>query len=157
MIPEIGLLALIVALGVAFVQSFLPLVGAARGIRGWIAVARPAAYTQFIFLCVAFACLTYSFIVHDFSVMYVAQHSNTNLPLIYLISAVWGAHEGSLLLWAFILSLWTVAVARFSRNMPDDFAARVIGVMGFIIGLLAAWIYNILASKFGGIEMELEG
>ncbi len=143
MIPEIGLLALIIALCVAFIQSILPLVGAARNIPGWISIARPAAYTQFIFLCVAFACLTYSFIVHDFSVMYVAQHSNTNLPLIYRVSAVWGAHEGSLLLWAFILSLWTVAVARFSCNMPDDFAARVIGVMGFIsIGFLLFMIFT---------------
>jgi len=137
MIPEIGMVALIIALGVAIVQASLPLLGATFNIPNWIRVARPAAYTQFLFLCIAFACLTYSFIVHDFSVAYVVQNSNSNLPLMYLISAVWGAHEGSLLLWAFILSIWTVAVARFSHNMPDDFAARVISVMGLIsIGFL---------------------
>ena len=143
MIPEIGLIALIIALAVAFVQAILPLLGASLNNRTWIQLARPTAYTQFVFLCIAFACLTYSFIVHDFSVMYVAQHSNTNLPLMYRISAVWGAHEGSLLLWAFILSLWTVAVARFSHNMPHDFAARVIGVMGLIsVGFLLFMIFT---------------
>jgi len=145
MIPEIGLLALIIALGVASMQAVLPLAGAAINNPTWMRLARPAAYTQFTFLLIAFACLTYSFIVHDFSVLYVASHSNSNLPLMYRISAVWGAHEGSLLLWAFILSIWTVAVARFSHNMPEDFAARVIGVMGLIsIGFL---LFMILTSN----------
>ena len=143
MIPELGLLSLIMALGVALVQAVVPLLGAIYRNPAWIRMARPAAYTQFVFMASAFAILTYSFIVSDFSVLYVANNSNTHLPLIYRIAAVWGAHEGSLLLWAMVLSLWTVAVARFSHNMPDDFAARVISVMGMImIGFLLFMLFT---------------
>ncbi|MCL4315822.1 MAG: heme lyase CcmF/NrfE family subunit [Gammaproteobacteria bacterium] len=132
MIPEIGHFALIVALGIALVQTILPLAGAARGIPSWMAVARPAARAQFVFLFVAFACLTQAFAVNDFSLLYVASNSNSAMPWYYRVTAVWGAHEGSLLLWAFILSIWMVAVSFFSRNLPEDFVARVLGVMGFI-------------------------
>jgi cytochrome c-type biogenesis protein CcmF len=137
MIPEIGQFSLILALCMALVQSFLPVIGAARAIPGWIAVARPSAYAQLLFVLIAFGCLTWSFISNDFSVAYVAHNSNTALPLLYKISGVWGAHEGSLLLWALVLALWTGAVSRFSRGVPDDMVARVLGVMGMVgVGFL---------------------
>ncbi|MBT5980211.1 MAG: heme lyase CcmF/NrfE family subunit [Acidiferrobacteraceae bacterium] len=137
MIPEIGVFALILALLVALIQSVLPIIGASRGILAWIALARPAATAQLLFVLLAYACLTTSFITHDFSVAYVANNSNSKLPLIYLISGVWGAHEGSLLLWALILGLWSGAVAWFSRSIPDTMVARVLGVMGLIsVGFL---------------------
>ena len=143
MIPELGLLSLIMALGVALIQAIVPLLGAIYRNPVWIRLARPAAYTQFVFMASAFVILTYSFIVSDFSVLYVANNSNTHMPLIYRIAAVWGAHEGSLLLWAMVLSIWTVAVALFSRNMPDDFVARVISVMGMItIGFLMFMLFT---------------
>ncbi|MEO6031829.1 MAG: heme lyase CcmF/NrfE family subunit [Burkholderiaceae bacterium] len=132
MIAELGQLALILALALALVQSVFPLIGAANGHPGWIALARPAARAQFLFVAIAFACLTQLFIANDFSVLYVAQHSNSALPLMYRISAVWGGHEGSVLLWVLILAGWTLAVALFSRNLDDRTAARIIGVMGVI-------------------------
>ena len=105
MIPEIGHVALILALAMALVQAFFPVVGAHRGIQSWVALARPVAQAQLLFLLVAYGCLTYAFLVSDFSVRYVATNSNTELPVMYRISGVWGAHEGSLLLWALTLSL----------------------------------------------------
>ncbi len=99
--------------------------------------ARPLAYGQFVFLAIAFSCLAYAFVVNDFSVLYVAQHSNSQLPVMYKISAVWGGHEGSLLLWAFILTAWISAVALFSRHLPAEMVARVLGVMGLVaVGFL---------------------
>jgi cytochrome c-type biogenesis protein CcmF len=137
MIPEIGHFALILALSVALVQSTLPLLGAARRVPEWVAVAAPAARAQLVFLAIAFGCLTYAFVVHDFSVAYVASNSNTAQPLVYRISGVWGAHEGSLLLWALMLSLWTVLVTVFSRGLPAEFVARVVAVCGLVsIGFL---------------------
>ncbi len=137
MIPELGHLAMILALCLAVVQATLPLIGAWRGDRQWMGLAQPAAWGQFAFLGFSFACLTYAFMVDDFSVAYVAHNSNSALPWFYKFSAVWGAHEGSLLLWAFILAGWTFAVAIFSRQLPEDMLARVLGVMGLIsIGFL---------------------
>ena len=137
MIPEIGHFALILALALALVQTVIPLTGAQRGYSHWMAVARPAAFAQCLFLIISFACLTYAFIVNDFSVVYVANNSNSALPLPYRISAVWGAHEGSMLLWVLTLALWTSAVALFSRSLPLATVARVISVMGIIsIGFL---------------------
>ncbi|MCP3868769.1 MAG: heme lyase CcmF/NrfE family subunit [Gammaproteobacteria bacterium] len=137
MIPEIGQVALILALVMALAQAFFPVVGAHKGIRSWVAMARPTARAQLIFILVAYGCLTFAFIDHDFSVRYVATNSNTALPLIYLISGVWGAHEGSLLLWALTLALWTGAVTLFSRSVPDLMLARVVGVMGMVsVGFL---------------------
>ena len=137
MIPEIGLFALILALLTAVVQGVLPIAGASWGIPAWVALARPAAMTQLLFIAIAYGCLTSAFITHDFSVSYVAHHSNSRLPLIYLISGVWGAHEGSLLLWAVILALWSGAVAWFSRSVPERMVARVLGVMGLVsVGFL---------------------
>ncbi len=145
MIPELGHLALILALGLALVQCTLPLAGAQRGIVGWMATARPAAYGQCLFLCVAFVCLATSFLVHDFSVLYVANNSNTALPWPYRIAAVWGAHEGSLLLWSLILTVWMVAVGRLSAGMTLAFRSRVLAVMGGIN--LAFLLFMILTSN----------
>ncbi len=137
MIPELGHFALILALGLACVQAVIPLLGTIYNIPNWVAVARPAAAGQFVFLAVAYACLTYAFINNDFSVHYVASNSNSLLPLQYRIVSVWGGHEGSLLLWVFTLSIWTVAVAIFSRSLPRLVAGRVLAVMGFVsVGFL---------------------
>lgn len=132
MIPEIGHFSLILALCMAIMLAIVPIAGAIRLNSGWIAVARPAAYGQLLFMLLAYGCLTYSFLTHDFSVKYVAMNSNTALPVLYLISGVWGAHEGSLLLWALVLSLWTALVAGFSRTIPEITIARVLGVMGMV-------------------------
>ncbi|MCK9539050.1 heme lyase CcmF/NrfE family subunit [Dokdonella sp.] len=132
MIPELGQFALILALLLSVVQCVLPLIGAHSGNRALMAVARPAVAGQTVFVVAAFAILTYAFTSQDFSVAYVAQNSNSLLPWFYRFSAVWGAHEGSLLLWILILAVWSVAVAAFSRHLPADFMARVLGVLGFI-------------------------
>ena len=137
MIPELGQIALVLALALALVQGTLPLLGAQRGIHSWVALAKPAAQLQTLALAVAFGLLVHSFLTHDFSVAYVANNSNTQLPTPYLVSAVWGAHEGSLLLWALVLALWTSAVSLFSRSIPSVMIARVIGVLGLIsVGFL---------------------
>ncbi|PKM07151.1 MAG: c-type cytochrome biogenesis protein CcmF, partial [Gammaproteobacteria bacterium HGW-Gammaproteobacteria-5] len=109
MIAELGQIALILALILALVQASLPMLGAARNDAALMALARPTAYAQLLFLTVAFALLTTLFVVQDFSVLYVARNSNSLLPLAYRFSAVWGGHEGSLLLWVLILGIWTGA------------------------------------------------
>jgi cytochrome c-type biogenesis protein CcmF len=137
MIPEVGLVALIIALCLALAQSTFGFVGAQRDDQAWMGVVRPAAIAQFVFVGIAFITLALSFLHDDFSVLYVAENSNTALPWFYKIAAVWGAHEGSLLLWTMILAIWTVAVAVFSRRLPLQFVARVLAVMGLIsIGFL---------------------
>ena len=137
MIPELGHLAMILALCFAIVQAIVPLIGAWRGDRLWMSLAQPAAWGQFAFLVFSFGCLTYSFMTDDFSVGYVANNSNSALPWYFKFSAVWGAHEGSLLLWALILGGWTFAVSIFSRQLPQVMLARVLAVMGMIsVGFL---------------------
>ncbi len=137
MIPEIGHFSLILALLLALTQGTLPLYGAARGIPSLIGIARPVAQGQFVFVAIAFGCLVYSLISNDFSVLYVAEHSNSQLPLHYRIAAEWGGHEGSLLLWVTILGIWSIAVTVFSRHLPDEMVARVLGVMGLVsVGFL---------------------
>ena len=132
MTPELGHLALILAFLVALIQGVLPIVGAHRGHAGWIALARPAAQTQFALVLFSFVCLMQAFIANDFSVAYVAGHSNSKLPAMYRASAVWGGHEGSLLLWVLMLNGWTLAVSLFSRQLPQAMVARVIGVLGLV-------------------------
>ncbi len=132
MIPELGHFALITALAVTIVQGFVPLLGAWRGVPEWMAIAVPAARAQFLFVLLAYACLTYAFVAKDFSVAYVTQNANAELPLFYRISAVWGAHEGSILLWALILAGWSVAVSLASRALPQVFRARVLAIMGLV-------------------------
>ncbi len=118
MVPEIGHFALILALLISVVQAALPIAGAARGDRVWMAVARPAARGQAFFVTLAYLCLVASFINNDFSVLNVATNSNSQLPLQYRIAASWGSHEGSMLLWVLMLSWWTFAVAQFSQHLP---------------------------------------
>jgi cytochrome c-type biogenesis protein CcmF len=143
MIPELGQLALILGLILAAAQGFLPIIGAWRGNTAMMAVARPAAAGQAIFIALAFLILTYAFVTFDFSVAYVADNSNLALPWYYRVAAVWGAHEGSLLLWILILNVWTVALAAFSRQLPPVFAARVLGVLGLVaVGFLAFIIFT---------------
>jgi cytochrome c-type biogenesis protein CcmF len=132
MIPEIGQIALILALMLAITQATLPLIGAARGNPQLIAMARPTAQAQFIFVAIAFCCLAYSFINNDFSVLNVATNSNSKLPLQYRLAATWGSHEGSLLLWTFFLTIWMVAVSLFSNHLPKEMVARVLSVMAVI-------------------------
>jgi cytochrome c-type biogenesis protein CcmF len=132
MIPEIGQLALVLALLLAAAQGTLPLVGAARRVPSWIALARPAAQGQFAFVVIAFACLAASFAANDFSVINVASNSNSRLPLPYRIAATWGSHEGSMLLWVLMLAGWTLAVTLASRHLPEETVARVVGVMGIV-------------------------
>jgi cytochrome c-type biogenesis protein CcmF len=132
MIPEIGQIALLIALAVALVLGTLPIVGAARGRTDWMALARPAARAHALLVAVAFFCLVSSFVRNDFSVLYVASNSNSSLPLPYRIAGVWGGHEGSLLLWLAMLAGWMLAVAQWSRRLPEPFVARVLGIMGLI-------------------------
>ena len=132
MIPELGEFALILALCMSFVLATVPLTGTIKHNALWMSFARPLARGQFLFLLVSILCLGYSFAVDDFSVAYVANHSNSQLPFQYKLSAVWGGHEGSLLLWAFILGGWTMAVSIFSRTLPLDMLARVLSVMGMV-------------------------
>ena len=142
-LPELGQIALILALLVAALQALLPLLGAQRGIAPLMALARPAAFLQLALVGLAFAILTHGFVVQDFSLRYVAENSNSLLPMVYRYTAVWGAHEGSLLLWALILALWTAAVAQFSKALPMPVVARVLGVMGVVaIGFLAFLIFT---------------
>ena len=137
MIPEFGHYALILALCIAIIQGILPLVGAHQGRREWILLARPAAQTVFLLLAIAFVILAWSFYSNDFSVLYVAEHSNSQMPVIYRLGAVWGGHEGSLLLWIFLLSTWTFLVAQLSKSLDEFMVARVIGVLGLVTtGLL---------------------
>ena len=143
MIPEIGNFALIVALCVALVQGTLPLVGVAKRIPGFVALARPAAQGQFVFVAIAFGCLAWSFYSSDFSVLNVATNSNSKLPTAYRIAATWGSHEGSLLLWVLMLSIWMLAVSVFSRSLPQDMLARILAVMGLIaVGFLSFMLFT---------------
>ncbi|WP_019625826.1 heme lyase CcmF/NrfE family subunit [Thioalkalivibrio sp. ALJT] len=143
MIAEVGFFALILALILALVQGTLPLLGAARGDVALMSVGRSAAYGQLAFLTVAYAALTWAFVTDDFSVAYVASHSNSLLPLQYKISGVWGGHEGSLLLWVLILGFWSAAVATFSRSLPREVLARVLGVMGLVaVGFLSFTVFT---------------
>ena len=143
MLPELGQFALILALLVALVQAVLPALGAQRGRVAWMAIARPAAIAQLAAVFVAFAALTAAFVQQDFSVRYVAENSNSLLPLVYRYTAVWGSHEGSLLLWALVLAGWSAAVACFSAHLPQVVVARVLAVMGVVaVGFLSFLLFT---------------
>ncbi len=143
MIPEIGNFALIIALCLALVQGVLPIWGAARSNIVLMSSARTLALGQFVFVAIAFGCLLQAFLGNDFSVLYVVEHSNSQLPAAYRVAALWGGHEGSLLLWTFILTLWTVAVAVFSKHLPEEMVARVLGVMGLVsVGFLLFMLFT---------------
>ena len=147
---------MIIALGIAVIQALFPLAGAQFGIPSWVNVARAAANLQALFMIVAFGCLVYAFVHFDFSVKYVVTNSNSQLPTLYRVSAVWGGHEGSLLLWVMILSLWGLAVSLFSRSIPDLMVARVLGILGMVsIGFL---LFTLLTSNpFERIPMQSDG
>jgi len=138
MIPELGHFSLIVALLLAAVQGTLPLVGAQTGNAPLMAVARPAAIGQLAFVALAFAALAYAFLTNDFSVKNVASNSFSQLPPVYRLTATWGSHEGSMLLWVLMLAGWTAALTVLSRRLPAETRARVLGVLGLVsVGFLA--------------------
>jgi cytochrome c-type biogenesis protein CcmF len=132
MIPELGHFALILALLVSTAQAAFSLGGAARGNAAWMAAGRSAVVGQFVFVALAFGALAWSFVERDFSVLYVATNSNSQLPVFYRIAAVWGAHEGSLLLWSLCLAGWTLAVTAASGSLDAPFRSRVLGFLGLI-------------------------
>ncbi|MES2624371.1 MAG: heme lyase CcmF/NrfE family subunit [Pseudomonadota bacterium] len=132
MIPELGNFAVMLALCLAVLQVIIPMVGSYTNNTLWMSLARPLSSGLWVFMVLSFSCLAYSFLHDDFSVAYIARNSNTLLPVYYKFAAVWGAHEGSLLLWILILSTWGYAVSLLSRNLPLDMLARVLSVMGMI-------------------------
>jgi cytochrome c-type biogenesis protein CcmF len=132
MLPELGQFALILALLLAALQALFGIVGPALGRDRWTAAVTPAVAGQFVMVATSVGCLIASFVANDFSVRYVAENSNSALPLFYRVAALWGAHEGSLLLWILLLAAWTVAVAFVGMKLPQAFAARVLGVLGVI-------------------------
>ena len=137
MIPEIGHFALILALFVALALGTLGVIGGQQGRADWMALARPGAQALWLLAVISFGCLTYAFFTNDFSVSYVAQHSNPKLPDIYRIAGVWGGHEGSLLLWFVMLCTWMMAVSLFSRQLPDVMVSRVLAVLALVaVGFL---------------------
>ncbi|MBQ85390.1 MAG: heme lyase NrfEFG subunit NrfE [Gammaproteobacteria bacterium] len=133
MIPELGSFSLILALCLSALLGGLPIAGAHFNNQVWISMARPLTAGVFVFLGLAISALAYAFITDDFSVSFVAQHSNTLLPMRYKFTAVWGGHEGSFLLWTFMLAGWMLSVGIFSKSMPEEFVARVLGVLGILI------------------------
>jgi cytochrome c-type biogenesis protein CcmF len=142
-IAELGHFSLAMALLMAGVQALFPLCGASRGVELWMALGKPAGRAQCLLLLAAFACLAASFAANDFSVLYVASNSNSGLPAYYRVAATWSAHEGSMLLWAVILGLWTLAVTLFCGRLSEPFVARVMGVMGLVsVGVLAFILFT---------------
>src|SRR4051812_29312919 len=143
MIPELGQIALSLALALALFQSAAALYGAHKSHATWMSFARPVAQSLTLLIAFAFGCLVHSFVTNDFSVAYVAQNSNSALPLQYRIAGAWGGHEGSLLLWTLMLGVWMSAVSLFSRHLPEEMTARVLGVMGLIsAGFLAFMLFT---------------
>ena len=143
MIAELGNYGLALALALSIFLAILPLVGAEKGNAKLMVLGRPLTWAMFLALSLSFGSLFYLFAVNDFSVQYVVNNSNSTLPLQYRLSAVWGSHEGSLLLWIWLLSLWAVGVATFTRKMPEEAVARVLSVMGLIsIGFMVFIIFS---------------
>ncbi|MDJ0935360.1 MAG: cytochrome c biogenesis protein CcsA, partial [Kiloniellales bacterium] len=143
MIAEIGHFALILALVVAVVQGILPMVGAAQGRANWMAVARPSAQLQLLFVLTAFLALMQAYVVSDFSLANVAQNSHSAKPMLYKVTGVWGNHEGSMLLWILILALFGAAVAAFGGNLPPTLRARVLSIQAWIaVGFLAFSLFT---------------
>ncbi|CAH0990384.1 Cytochrome c-type biogenesis protein CcmF [Sinobacterium norvegicum] len=151
MIPELGNFSLVIAFCLSVALAVIPMAGATSNNLMWMRMSRPLAHGFFVFVLISFFCLTLSFIGDDFSVSYVANHSNTLMPTAYKFSAVWGGHEGSLLLWILILASWTLAVALFSQSLPDDMVARVLSVMGMIA--IGFTLFILLTSNPFGREL----
>ncbi|MGB1271446.1 MAG: cytochrome c biogenesis protein CcsA, partial [Endozoicomonas sp.] len=145
MVAEAGLLALVLGLSLSFLLSVLPLAGSYNGNLRWMNQARSLSYGLFSLVSFSFICLVWSFVTDDFSVDYVARHSNSLLPMEYKVSAAWGGHEGSLLLWVLILTVWMAMVALKSHRLPPELSARVLSVMGMIsVGFL---LFTLLTSN----------
>jgi cytochrome c-type biogenesis protein CcmF len=143
MTPELGQFALALALCIALLQGVAGIAAPVRGSAAWMAIGRPAAQAQALLVAFAFGCLTHAFVINDFSVAYVATNSNSQLPLHYRVAAVWGGHEGSLLLWTLMLGVWMFAVTLFSRHLPEEMVSRVLGVMGLVsAGFLAFMLFT---------------
>lgn len=140
MLVELGHFALLLAFTVAVVQSIVPLIGAHKGWRGWMAMAEPAATTQFLLTAFSFAALTYAFVVSDFSLRLVVLNSHTDKPMIYKVTGVWGNHEGSMLLWVLILTLFGACAAWFGQNLPETLRARVLAVQSSVAVAFFAFI-----------------
>ena len=140
MIAELGHFALILSLAVALFQTIVPMVGATRGWPAWIEAARPAALAQFGLIGIAFAALTVAFVTSDFSVALVYENSHSAKPMLYKVTGVWGNHEGSMLFWVTILSLFGAAAATFGEHLPPALRARVLSVQGAIGAAFLAFI-----------------
>ena len=132
MVAELGHFALILCAVLSALLAVVPALGVQRRQWVWMAMARPLTVLMWGLLALSFACLAHSFLTNDFSVRYVAQHSNTLLPKAYQFAAIWGGHEGSLLLWIFLLATWMLAVAAFSRSLPQTMVARVLSILGAV-------------------------
>ena len=145
MIPELGNVSLTLALLCAILLAVYPMWGAHINHRLLMGTAKPLAGGMFVFTLIAFVALTYAFLTDDFSVVYVAQHSNSRLPDYYKVTAVWGGHEGSFLLWVLMLSVWTASVAVFSRGIPDEMVSRVLSVLGVIA--IGFYLFMLLTSN----------
>jgi len=145
MIPEIGNFTLVIALVLSILLAIYPLYGAQTNNRTLMQMARPLTWGLFVFTLIAYICLTYAFITDDFSVSYVAQNSNTKLPMYYKITAVWGGHEGSFLLWVLIFAVWALAVALFSKGIPEAMVARVLSVLGMVS--ISFYLFMLLTSN----------
>ncbi|MGS0727579.1 heme lyase NrfEFG subunit NrfE, partial [Shewanella sp. 0m-11] len=145
MIPELGHFSLIIGLAFAMLLAIVPLVGVARKDQYLVRYAWPLSYGMFFFILFSVIALGYSFAVDDFSVAYVAHHSNSELPIFFKIAAVWGGHEGSLLFWVFSLAAWAAAVALFSKGLEEVFTARVLAVLAMI--LIGFTLFMLLTSS----------
>ena len=132
MIPELGQFSLILAFSLSILLGTVPIIGAERNNFLWMSLARPLSAGVFVFLAIALVLLAYSFVTDDFSVQIVAAQSNSLLPMRYKLTALWGGHEGSFLLWTFMLAGWMLAVSMYSKSMPTQFVARVLGVLGIL-------------------------
>jgi len=145
MIPELGHFALIIGFAFALCLSIVPLIGVAQNNQQLINSAKPLSFGLFLFIGISIFLLAYSFTQDDFSVKYIANHSNSLLPYYFKISAVWGGHEGSMLFWIFALTCWTFAVSVFSKQLEKEFVARVLAVMGMIaVGFI---LFTLLTSN----------
>ena len=157
MIPELGHFALILALLLAVVLGTLPLAGLHAGVPAWVALARPAALAQGLFVLFAWACLVAAFVANDFSVRNVAENSNTLLPLPYRVAASWGSHEGSMLLWVLMHALWTLAVAARSRALPPALAVRALAVAGWVSAAFLLFVLFTSNPFLRAVPVPLEG
>ena len=143
MLSELGHFALIVAMMVALAQSFLPIIGAARGDAVLMRSADVTSLLQAVLVAIAFGALMRGFVISDFSILNVVENSHSAKPMIFKVAATWGSHEGSLLLWVLILTLFGAMVSLFGTNLPDGLKARTLSVQAWItVGFLSFMIFT---------------